>query len=129
VRPDDNTEPLDGSLPRRVEKPWGHEIWWAQTDRYAGKMLFIEAGQSLSLQLHREKDETSYLLSGRLRMLQGPSEDELTERTILPGESWRNQPGDVHSVEALEDSLVVEASTPQLDDVVRLRDRYGRESS
>ncbi|HEV7770521.1 MAG TPA: cupin [Solirubrobacterales bacterium] len=111
---------------RRVEKPWGHEIWWAQTDDYAGKLLFVEAGHQLSLQLHREKDETSYLLSGRLRLSQGPSEDELTERTVLPGDSWRGGPGTVHTIEAIEDSTVIEVSTPQLDDVVRLQDRYGR---
>ena len=119
-----------GSDPqRRVEKPWGHEIWWAQTDHYAGKLLFVQAGHRLSIQMHREKDETSYLLSGRLSVLQGPSETELAERTITPGGSWRNEPGVVHSIEALEDSTVLEVSTPQLDDVVRLSDRYGRDSS
>jgi mannose-6-phosphate isomerase len=112
----------------RVEKPWGHEIWWAQTDHYAGKLLFVNAGHRLSIQMHREKDETSYLLSGRLLVLQGPSEDELTERTLTPGCSWRNEPGLVHSIEALEDATVLEVSTPQLDDVVRLSDRYGRGS-
>ncbi|HWM62809.1 MAG TPA: cupin [Solirubrobacterales bacterium] len=111
---------------QRVEKPWGHEIWWAHTSDYAGKLLVVDAGHRLSLQLHREKDETSYLLSGRLLMVQGPSEDELTERILKPGESWRNRPGVVHSIEALEDSVVVEVSTPHLDDVVRLQDRYGR---
>ena len=111
---------------RRVEKPWGHEVWWAQTDRYAGKILFVEAGHQLSLQLHREKDETSYLLSGRLRLLQGPTEAELVERELMPGDVWRNEPGTVHSIEALEDATVFEVSTPELDDVVRLQDRYGR---
>lgn len=111
---------------RRVEKPWGYEIWWAQTDDYAGKLLFVEAGHQLSLQLHREKDETSYLLSGRLRLSQGPSENELAERILLPGASWRNEPGTVHMIEAIEDSTVIEVSTPQLDDILRLRDRYGR---
>lgn len=119
----------DGSDPQsRVEKPWGHEIWWAQTDHYAGKLLVVKAGQRLSIQMHREKDETSYLLSGRLLVLQGPSAEELTERTLTPGASWRNEPGLVHSIEALEDATVLEVSTPQLDDVVRLSDRYGRDS-
>jgi quercetin dioxygenase-like cupin family protein len=119
----------EGSDPQtRVEKPWGHEVWWAQTDHYAGKLLIVKAGRRLSIQLHHEKDETSYLLSGRLLVLQGPSEDELSERTITPGASWRNEPGVVHSIEALEDSTVLEVSTPQLDDVVRLSDRYGRDS-
>jgi mannose-6-phosphate isomerase len=116
-----------GSAPQsRVEKPWGHEIWWAQTDRYAGKLLIVKAGQRLSVQLHREKDETSYLLSGRLLLLQGPSAEELSEREIGPGTSWRNEPGVVHTVEALEDATILEVSTPELDDVVRLSDRYGR---
>jgi mannose-6-phosphate isomerase-like protein (cupin superfamily) len=120
-------EPVDSDRQQRLEKPWGHEIWWAQTDDYAGKILVVKAGHELSLQMHREKDETSYLLSGRLRMLQGPSEDELTERTLSPGDVWRSRPGVVHSIAALEDSTVIEVSTPQLDDLVRLRDRYGRE--
>jgi quercetin dioxygenase-like cupin family protein len=117
-----------GSDPQeRVDKPWGHEIWWANTDHYAGKLLIVDAGHRLSVQLHREKDETSYLLSGKLLVLQGPSADELTERVIEPGGSWRNEPGVVHTLEALEDSTVLEVSTPHLDDVVRLSDRYGRD--
>lgn len=123
--PANNTPP--GSDPQsRVDKPWGHEIWWAQTDKYAGKLLIVDAGQRLSVQMHREKDETSYLLSGRLLLVQGPSEHQLTEREIGPGTSWRNEPGLVHTIEALEDATVLEVSTPQLDDVVRLSDRYGR---
>ncbi len=112
--------------PKRVEKPWGHEVWWAQTESYAGKLLVVNAGHALSLQFHREKDETSYLLSGRLRLTQGGSADALSEREVEPGEAWRNEPGVVHSIEALEDSVVLEVSTPHLDDVVRLQDRYGR---
>jgi mannose-6-phosphate isomerase len=118
--------PAGSDQQRRVEKPWGHEVWWAQTQHYAGKLLVVEAGHKLSVQMHREKDETSYLLSGRMLLWQGPSADELTERTIEPGASWRNEPGIVHAIEALEDSTVLEVSTPQLDDVVRLSDRYGR---
>lgn len=116
-----------GSAPQtRVEKPWGHEVWWAQTDDYAGKLLIVKTGERLSLQMHRQKDETSYLLSGRLLLVQGPSAEELSEREIGPGTSWRNEPGVVHTIEALEDATVLEVSTPQLDDVVRLSDRYGR---
>ncbi|MBS1863225.1 MAG: cupin domain-containing protein [Actinobacteria bacterium] len=121
------TAPVPTSLPSRVEKPWGHEIWWAQTPHYAGKLLHVDAGQKLSLQLHREKDESSYVLSGRLLLTRGPSLDELSTEEIGPGFAWRAEPGTIHTIEALEDSVVVEASTPQLDDVVRLRDRYGRE--
>lgn len=109
-----------------MEKPWGHEIWWAETDAYAGKLLHVEAGHQLSLQLHREKDETSYLLSGRLRLIRGASAEALHEQEIEPGFVWRVRPGTVHCIEAVEDSVVLEVSTPQLDDVVRLQDRYGR---
>lgn len=114
--------------PKRVEKPWGHEVWWAQTDSYAGKLLVVNAGHALSLQYHREKDETSYLLSGKLRLRQGEAEGSLNEHEVKPGQTWRNEPGIVHSIEALEDSVVLEVSTPHLDDVVRLQDRYGRAS-
>ncbi len=117
---------LQAQEQERVEKPWGHEIWWAQTERYAAKILVVEKGHALSLQLHREKDETSYLFSGRLRLTSGPSEAELDTQVVEAGHSWRNEPGRVHSIEALEDSVVFEVSTPQLDDVVRLEDRYGR---
>lgn len=112
--------------PRRVAKPWGHELWWAATEAYAGKLLHVKAGHRLSLQLHRQKDETSYLLSGRLRLTRGPSADALREQEIGPGHVWRVEPGTVHSIEAIEDSVVLEVSTPHLDDVVRLEDRYGR---
>lgn len=120
------TAPPGSDAQRRVDKPWGHEVWWAQTDHYAAKLLVIDAGHKLSIQMHNEKDETSYLLSGRMKLWQGPSVDELVERTIEPGTSWRNEPGVVHSIEAIEDSTVLEVSTPQLDDIVRLSDRYGR---
>lgn len=116
-------------LPRRVEKPWGHEVWFAHTDRYAGKIITVNAGHRLSLQYHDAKDETSHLLSGRMRLWQGPSADQLTERVIEPGATWRNAPGTVHTVEAIEDATFFEVSTPELDDVVRLQDQYGREGT
>ncbi len=112
--------------PHRVEKPWGYEVWWARTDDYAGKLLHVTAGHRLSLQLHREKDESSYLLSGRLRLTWGPTADDLREEEVGPGHAWRVEPGTVHSIEAIEDSVVLEVSTPHLDDVVRLQDCYGR---
>lgn len=112
--------------PERVEKPWGHELWWANTELYAGKILHVNAGERLSLQYHHRKDETCYVLAGRLLLVQGPSADELTETVIEAGHAWRNRPGVVHTIEALEDSDVLEVSTPHLDDVVRLDDRYGR---
>ncbi len=123
---DSDTVPAGSAPQQRVDKPWGHEIWWAHTDQYVGKLLVVEAGHKLSVQMHREKDETSYLLAGKMRLWQGPSADELTERTIEPGTSWRNEPGVVHTIEAIEDSTVLEVSTPHVDDVVRLSDRYGR---
>lgn len=113
--------------PRRVEKPWGHEIWWAQTPLYTGKLLHVRAGHRLSLQLHRAKDESSYVLSGRLRLTRGASAAELTSEEIGPGFAWHVAPGTVHTIEALEDAVVLEASTSEVDDVVRLEDRYGRE--
>jgi mannose-6-phosphate isomerase len=115
-------------LPRQVPKPWGHELWFAHTDRYAGKLLYVSAGQRLSVQYHDRKDESSYLLSGRLLLSQGPSADELEAREIEPGAVWRVEPKAVHAIEALEDSVVIEVSTPELEDVIRLRDRYGRTS-
>lgn len=117
---------MNGRAPRRVEKPWGHEIWWAHTTQYAGKILFVEQGQALSVQLHREKDESSYLFSGRLRLSLGSTPDDLLDEVVEPGQCWRVEPGMVHSIEALEPSVVFEVSTPQLEDVVRLGDRYGR---
>jgi quercetin dioxygenase-like cupin family protein len=112
-----------------VAKPWGYEIWYAQTEAYAGKLLHIDRGHRLSLQYHDRKDETSYLLTGRLLLVQGASVDDLVEREIGPGAAWRILPGQVHTVEALEDSDVLEVSTPELDDVVRLTDRYGRQGT
>jgi mannose-6-phosphate isomerase-like protein (cupin superfamily) len=117
------------ALPRRVEKPWGYELRYAHTDRYAGKLLHVDRGHRLSLQYHERKDETSYLLRGRLLLVKGEREDALWEQIVEPGTCWRNRPGDIHTVEALEDSDVLEVSTPELDDVVRLSDNYGREGT
>jgi mannose-6-phosphate isomerase len=115
-------------LPKRVEKPWGQEIWFAHTDRYAGKLLYVNAGHRLSVQYHEAKDESSYLLSGRLLLSTGDDPNRLDVAEIDSGAAWRNEPGALHTIEAIEDSVVVEVSTPELDDVVRLSDRYGRAS-
>ena len=109
-----------------MDKPWGHELWFAHTDRYAGKLLHIRAGERLSTQYHVAKEETSYLLSGRLLLSQGEDADSLSVSEIQPGAVWHNEPQVVHTIEALEDAVVVEVSTPELDDVVRLVDDYGR---
>lgn len=111
--------------PYRVEKPWGHELIWARTDRYVGKILHVKAGHALSRQYHRQKDETMHLLRGELILRLG-AEDQLKERVFRAGESVHIPAGLVHQVEAVEDSDILEASTPELDDLVRLSDRYGR---
>lgn len=116
-------------LPVRIEKPWGYEVWYAWTDQYVGKLLHVRRGGKLSLQYHRQKDETSYVLKGRLLLTQGPSVDRLTVSEIGDGYAWRNRPGEIHTIEGLEDTDVLEVSTPQLDDVVRLKDLYGREGT
>jgi mannose-6-phosphate isomerase len=115
---------------RIVPKPWGHEIIWAVTDRYVGKLLHVRAGHALSVQYHERKDETIHLLSGSLiyRVADAPG-GALRDVGLKPGESYRNVPGTVHQMEALTDCDVLEASTPDLDDVVRLSDRYGREGT
>jgi len=109
-----------------VEKPWGHERLWALNRRYAAKVLFIRAGESLSLQYHEAKDETIRITSGRMRLRYGSSSEALEEAILEPGMSFAIPPRLVHRMEALEDCTVIEVSTPQLTDVVRLEDRYGR---
>lgn len=109
----------------KVSKPWGYEIIWAHTDRYVGKILHINQGESLSYQFHRVKDETIRLLSGVLEM--DLETNGVREKVRLaPGESLHIVPGMKHRMSALEDCDVLEVSTPELDDVVRLEDRYGR---
>jgi mannose-6-phosphate isomerase-like protein (cupin superfamily) len=112
--------------PRRVEKPWGHELIWAETNEYVGKILHVKAGEALSLQYHRVKDETLHLLTGKIRFWVGPLGAELAEVELTEGESIRIRPETVHRIQAIADSDVLEASTAHLGDVVRLEDRYGR---
>ena len=116
--------------PRRVEKPWGWELIWADAESYVGKILFVREGESLSLQYHVRKDESWYVESGRARLELGQSGDGfLNEEVISSGDAFRFRPGTVHRVTALADTTIVEVSTPELDDVVRLEDRYGREGT
>ena len=116
--------------PRRVEKPWGWELIWAHADAYVGKILFVRAGESLSMQFHREKDESWFVESGRARLELGDvGQEALDEEVITAGACFRYRPGTVHRVTALEDTTILEVSTPHLDDVVRLEDRYGREGT
>jgi mannose-6-phosphate isomerase len=128
---------------RIVPKPWGHETIWAHTDLYVGKVLHIKAGHSLSLQYHNLKDETIHVLSGTMVYRVGTADgrgrtadgtgdsgrQELQEIELKEGESFRNEPGTIHQMEAVTDCVLLEASTPHLDDVVRLTDRYGREGT
>ena len=118
-----------GVEPRRVDKPWGWELVWAETDNYVGKLLFVQAGESLSLQYHEVKDESWLVHEGRARLELGRVGEELEAVEIAPGDAFHFRPGTVHRVTALEDLLVLEVSTPHLDDVVRLEDRYGREGT
>ena len=115
-----------GFSPRRVEKPWGWELVWAETDDYVGKLLFVRAGEALSLQYHEVKDESWLVREGRAVLELSEVGEELEPIEIEPGDAFRFRPGTVHRVTAVEDLLVIEVSTPHLDDVVRLDDRYGR---
>jgi len=115
---------------RRVEKPGGGELIWAHTDAYVGKILFVRAGHSLSLQFHNEKDESWHVQSGRAELELGDvGQAILNKEVIVAGASFHFRPGTVHRVTALEDTTILEVSTPHLDDVVRLEDKYGREGT
>jgi mannose-6-phosphate isomerase len=115
---------------RKVEKPWGHELIWALSEEYCGKVLFVKAGAALSLQFHREKDESWLVQSGRAKLELGDTGARvLHEEVVGAGAAFRYRPGTVHRVTAIEDTTILEVSTPQLDDVVRLEDRYGREGT
>jgi mannose-6-phosphate isomerase len=113
---------------KRVDKPWGYEIWWARTDRYVGKILHINAGASLSLQYHNVKDETILVQAGTLLFETGSKDDptRLKQIEMKPGDLFHITPHTVHRMIGVTDVDIVEVSTPELDDVVRLEDRYGR---
>jgi mannose-6-phosphate isomerase-like protein (cupin superfamily) len=115
---------------RRVDKPWGWELVWAETEQYVGKVLYVKAGESLSLQFHRIKDESWYVYSGRAKVELGDAgEAALKEEVVSAPASFRFRPGTVHRVTAIEDTTIIEVSTPHLDDIVRLEDAYGREGT
>ena len=116
--------------PQRIEKPWGWELLWAQSETYVGKLLFVRAGQALSLQFHNQKDESWYVYEGRAELEMGtPGDPTPSSEVVGPGAAFRIRPGTVHRVVALDDTLILEVSTPHLDDIVRLEDRYGRAGS
>ena len=112
-------------VPYRVDKPWGYELVWARTDKYVGKILHVKAGHVLSLQYHNRKDETMHVLSGELILRTQPG-DTLLARPFKAGEWVHIPPTLIHQIEAVVDTDVLEASSPELDDLVRLQDRYGR---
>jgi mannose-6-phosphate isomerase len=115
---------------RRVEKPWGWELIWTQTDQYVGKVLFVKAGESLSLQFHREKVESWYVQSGRAKLELGEAGEGLLNEEVVGAPAFFHfAPGTVHRVTAIEDTTIIEVSTPHLDDIVRLEDKYGREGT
>ena len=127
-----NLEGLDewAFEPRKVEKPWGYELIWAEAEGYVGKVLFVKEGESLSLQFHRVKDESWLVQEGRAKLELGSAGDAmLKEEVIAAGATFRFRPGTVHRITALEDTTIIEVSTAQLDDVVRLEDRYGRKGT
>lgn len=117
------------TTPRKVDKPWGWELVWAESEAYVGKLLFVRAGESLSLQYHEVKDESWLVQQGRAALELGEVGGELERVEIGPDDVFRYRPRTVHRVTAIEDTLIVEVSTPHLDDVVRLEDRYGREGT
>jgi mannose-6-phosphate isomerase len=111
----------------RIEKPWGYELLWALTERYCGKLIFVRAGQSLSLQFHNIKDEAWSIHDGRAELeLAAPGEGITESEVVAPGVAFHFRPGTVHRITAIEDTTIFEVSTPEIDDVVRLEDRYGR---
>jgi mannose-6-phosphate isomerase len=114
---------------RRVDKPWGHELIWALTDRYCGKILVIEGGKRLSLQRHVRKDESILVLSGHLRLYLEDDAGTVRELELGPGEHRHVATGRIHRYEAIDRCELIEVSTPELDDVVRLEDDFGREGT
>ncbi len=115
---------------KKIEKPWGHELIWALSETYCGKVLFVKAGAALSLQFHTEKDESWLVQSGRAKVeLGGVGQKLLSEEVVGAGAAFRYRPGTVHRVTAIDDTTILEVSTPHLDDIVRLEDLYGREGT
>jgi len=111
---------------QKVDKPWGYELRWAITDRYAGKILHINKGEALSLQYHERKDESQYVLRGAIDIELGGPDGALTRRRMAAGDTLHITPGTRHRLTAVEDTDIFEVSTPEIDDVIRLEDRYGR---
>jgi mannose-6-phosphate isomerase len=120
---------MDNKLPRKIEKPWGFELLFALTPKYAGKLLYIRQGHRLSLQYHKEKDETLYIYEGKMILEISGSNGQITQSEVQSGYCFRVPPMTKHRMKAIEDTTLFEVSTPELEDVVRLEDDYGRSNS
>ena len=112
-----------------IKKPWGEEVWFAQTKKYAGKILRVSKGHRLSLQYHERKEETQYLAKGKIIITYGETLENIKKTVLNPGDTFHITPGTIHRMEAIEDSEIFEVSTPELDDVVKIEDDYGRNGS
>ena len=117
---------MEDKLPKKTEKPWGFELLFAHSAKYAGKVIFVKKGHRLSLQYHQKKDETMYIHEGKAFMEIGDEKGHLTSKILQPDQCIRIAPGTKHRLEALEDTLFLEVSTAEIEDVVRLQDDYGR---
>jgi len=117
---------MNGKLPRKTEKPWGFELLFAHTPKYAGKLIFVKKGHRLSLQYHKEKDESMYIYSGKVLIEIEGNDGQLVQSVAEPGCCLRIHPQTKHRIEAKEDTTLFEVSTPELEDVERLDDDYGR---
>ncbi len=117
---------MEGKLPQKTEKPWGYELLFAHTPKYIGKVIFVKAGHRLSLQYHKEKDESMYIYKGKARIEIEGSDEQLVKWIAEPGYCLRIPPMTKHRVEAIEDTTLFEVSTPELEDVERVEDDYGR---
>ena len=121
--------PITKATDGKVDKPWGYELRWAITDRYLGKLIHIDGGHSLSLQYHVQKDESIFIASGLLELVLEDDTGEVRTHRLSPGMSARVRPGRKHRFVAVEDTELFEVSSPEIDDVVRLEDEYGREGT
>ncbi len=117
---------MEYKLPQKTEKPWGYELLWARTSRYAGKLIFVRKGHRLSFQYHEKKDETIYIHEGEVLIEIGGSDGRMESISLEAGQSIWIQPGTRHRLQAVEDTTIFEVSTPELEDVRRLEDDYGR---
>ena len=113
-------------LPQKTEKPWGFELLFAHTPKYAGKVIFVKKGHRLSLQYHEKKDETMYFYQGKVLLEIEGSDGQMVSTEVQPGQCIRIPPHTKHRLEAIEDTTLLEVSTPELEDVVRVEDDYGR---